>query len=79
MCQAQTIFIVQKQTENIEIKQTNYTSTTVHFLFKASCLMTGEKYRGIHELKWTDLWIVYEELLICTQAVKDQYFFIIRK
>ena len=53
-----------KQTENIEIKQTNYTSTTVYVLFKVSCLMTSDKYRGIHGLKWSDLWIVYEELLI---------------
>ena len=33
-----------KKNENIEVKQSNYGSTTVHFLFKASCLMTGERY-----------------------------------
>ena len=39
--------MVDMMIEIIEIKQKNYTSTTVHFLFKASCLMTGERYRGI--------------------------------
>ena len=71
MGQAKKIFIVKQKNANIEIRQTNYTSTTVHILFMASCLMTGEIYRGIHGLKWSDLWIVYEELLICTLPVNN--------